>query len=147
MSAVPMKRPKQLQSIHHHHTLSLYPSSPRLLLPLDSHPTSKAVCDTASAELTGLAGVAALKAIQGLVLYEHPHSEARQTQTLFFYFCLIIFHPVLWLWHGPACSRSLCFLRDHAAEGCVIASHWHHQGKKEEKNNPAEANVSLEFFL
>lgn len=140
MSAVPIKRPKQLQSIHHHHTLSLYPSSPRLLLPLDSHPTSKAVCDTASAEL---AGVAALKAIQGLVLYEHPHSEARQTQTLFFYFCLIIFHPVLWLWHGPACSRSLCFLRDHAAEGCVIESCWHHQKKK----NPAKANVSLDIFL
>lgn len=53
VSAVAVARPKQLQSIHPHLLLPLHPTSPLLLIPLRFHPTSKEVCDMASAELAG----------------------------------------------------------------------------------------------
>lgn len=90
MSAVTVKRPKQLQSPH---TLLLHPPVPPLHhFPLWLPSTSKTVCGTVSAVL---AERLMLPYFYGLILCEHPTVNLESHQLLSFHFSPVIFHLAL----------------------------------------------------
>lgn len=97
VSAVAVERPKQLQSIHPHLPLPLHPSSSLLLTPLRFHPTSKEVCDMASAELAGRLELLHLGPSTVSYCMNIQQGSWKATNFVLFYPGLIIFHPVLWL--------------------------------------------------
>lgn len=132
VSAVAVARPKQLQSIHPHLPLPLHPTSPLLLIPLRFHPTSKEVCDMASAELAGRLELLHLgpSTVSYRVNIQQGSWKAKQLCP-FSFFLRVLSSSIRYsgsLTHAsmlPATSPPFPFLGDHGATDCVIATFWH----------------------
>lgn len=109
VSAVAVARPKQLQSIHPHFPLPLHPTSPLLLIPLRFHPTSKEVCDMASAELAGRLELLHLgpSTVSYRVNIQQGSWKAKQLCPFFFFESCHLPSGTLAVWHTLACSQPL----------------------------------------
>lgn len=140
VSAVTVERPKQLQSTHPHLPLPLHPH------PLPT-PTSKAVCGTALAAGAGrLVGAATLRAIYGLILYEHPTVKLESHQLCSF---ILVSSSSIWLprlsdthQHAPGLlasvpvsQRSRCYRLCNSHLSALLATPAEGQGCRKEKKN------------